>query len=83
MWPPAQQGGSRVSGAGGKSLLDGFHLQPLLLNLQCWVTPRQFALSKAHEAFDPDGQLSTDAARSNVKAVVDQVLWAARQFQKA
>ena len=58
------------------------HLTPLMLNLQCWVAPKQFALSKAHEAFDPDGQLSTDFVRSNVKAVVDQVLWATRQFQK-
>ena len=58
------------------------HLTPLMLNLQCWVAPKQFALSKAFEAFDPDGQLSTDAARTNVKAVVDQVLWATRQFQK-
>jgi NAD(P)H-dependent FMN reductase len=58
------------------------HLTPLLMNLQCWVAPRQFALSKAHEAFDPDGQLSSDAARTNAKAVVEQVLWATRQFQK-
>ncbi len=29
------------------------HLTPLLINLQCWVAPKQFALSKAHEAFDP------------------------------
>ena len=58
------------------------HLTPLLMNLQCWVAPRQFALSRAHEAFDPDGQLSTEVARTQAKAVVDQVLWAARQFQK-
>ena len=58
------------------------HFTPLLMNLQCWVAPRQFALSRAHEAFDPDGQLSTEAARTQAKAVVDQVLWAARQFQK-
>ncbi len=58
------------------------HLTPLLLNLQCWVAPRQFALSKAHEAFDPDGQLSTELARTSAKAVVEQVLWATRQFQK-
>ena len=57
------------------------HLTPLLMNLQCWVAPRQFALAKAHEAFDPDGQLATEAARNGARAVVDQVLWAARQFQ--
>ena len=59
------------------------HLTPLLMNLQCWVAPRQFALAKAHEAFDPDGQLATEAARNGARAVVDQVLWAARQFQGA
>ena len=58
------------------------HLTPLLLNLQCWVAPKQFALSKAHEAFDPNGQLSTDASRNMAHGVVDQVLWATRQFQK-
>ena len=57
------------------------HLTPLLMNLQCWVAPRQFALSRAHEAFDPNGQLATDAARTNARAVVEQVLWATRRFQ--
>jgi chromate reductase, NAD(P)H dehydrogenase (quinone) len=56
------------------------HLAPLLMNLQCWVSPRQFALSRAAEAFDPDGQLATDASRTAVHAVVEQVLWAARRF---
>jgi len=58
------------------------HLTPLLMNLQCWVAPRQFALAKAHEAFDPDGQLATDTARSGARAVVEQVLWAGRRFQQ-
>jgi chromate reductase, NAD(P)H dehydrogenase (quinone) len=57
------------------------HLAPLLMNLQCWVSPRQFALSRAAEAFDPDGRLATDASRTAVHAVVEQVLWAARRFQ--
>lgn len=57
------------------------HLAPLLMNLQCWVSPNQFALSKAGEAFDPDGSLVTDAHRIAVHGVVEQVLWAARRFQ--
>lgn len=57
------------------------HLTPLLMNLQCWVAPRQFALARAHEAFDPNGQLATDTARNGARAVVEQVLWAARRFQ--
>ncbi|QHE74650.1 NADPH-dependent FMN reductase [Hydrogenophaga sp. PBL-H3] len=57
------------------------HLTPLLLNLQCWVAPKQFALSRAGEAFDPDGQLSTEAARNAVHGVVDQVLWAGQRLR--
>ncbi|MCY1550519.1 hypothetical protein D9M68_867820 [compost metagenome] len=57
------------------------HLTPLLLNLECWVAPRQFALSRAGEAFDPDGQLATDAARNAVHGVVDQVLWAGQRLR--
>jgi NAD(P)H-dependent FMN reductase len=56
------------------------HLAPLLMNLQCWVSPRQFALSKAGEAFSPEGQLVNEPVRENVRTVVEQVLWAARRF---
>ncbi len=56
------------------------HLTPLLLNLECWVAPKQFALSRAGEAFDPDGQLATEAARNAVHGVVDQVLWAGKRL---
>ncbi|MBA2960589.1 MULTISPECIES: NADPH-dependent FMN reductase [Ramlibacter] len=58
------------------------HLAPLLLNLQCWVAPKNFALGRAADAFDADGQLVADAARQNVQAVIDQVLWAASRFQQ-
>jgi len=57
------------------------HLAPLLMNLQCWVAPKRFALSKAGEAFTPEGQLATEASAAGAQAVVDQVLWAARKFQ--
>ena len=56
------------------------HLAPLLMNLQCWVSPKQFALSKAGEAFDADGQLIAEAARSSVQGVVAQVLHAANRL---
>jgi chromate reductase, NAD(P)H dehydrogenase (quinone) len=56
------------------------HLAPLMMNLQCWVAPKQFALSKAGEAFDADGKLVAESARSSVQGVVDQVLNAARRF---
>ena len=57
------------------------HLTPLLLNLQCWVAPKQFALSKAGDAFDAGGQLLAEPARNAVQGVVDQVLWAGQRLQ--
>lgn len=53
------------------------HLVPLLLNAHCWVAPKAFALARAGDAFDADGQLVNDAHRKNVQAVIDQVLFAA------
>lgn len=65
-------------GLGGLRSLS--HLAPLMLNLQCWVAPKQFALSRAFEAFAEDGSLQNDAHRAGVQTVIDQVLWAARKF---
>ena len=59
------------------------HLAPLLLNLHCWVAPRNFALGRAGEAFDEQGQLVAEPARKSVQAVIDQVLWAASRFSAA
>jgi chromate reductase, NAD(P)H dehydrogenase (quinone) len=53
------------------------HLVPLLHNLQCWVAPKAFALSRAGTAFDAQGQLIEEAHQDSVKAVLDQVLFAA------
>jgi chromate reductase, NAD(P)H dehydrogenase (quinone) len=57
------------------------HLVPLLFNLHCWVAPQTFALGRAGDAFDATGQLSDDGARRRVRAVIDQVLWAAERLQ--
>ena len=57
------------------------HLNPLLVNLQCWVAPQQFALSNARQAFNDQGQLMDSNHRQRVQAVVDQVLWASARFQ--
>ncbi len=57
------------------------HLAPLLINCQCWLAPRAFALGRAADAFDGDGSLKDEAHRQNVRGVVDQVLWAARRLQ--
>lgn len=56
------------------------HLAPLLLNLQCWLAPRNFALGRAGEAFDAEGRLVHEASRDSVQAVVAQVLWAAARL---
>lgn len=56
------------------------HLAPLLLNVQCWVAPRNFALGHAGEAFDAQGALINEAHRNNVQAVIDQVLFAAQRL---
>lgn len=56
------------------------HLLPLLVNLQCWVTPKNFALGKAADAFDAQGQLVSEAAQTHVQLVIDQVLWAAARI---
>ena len=56
------------------------HLTPLLLNLHCWVCPQQFALSRAAEGFDAEGQLKNEAAKVQVRKVVTQTLWAAQRL---
>jgi chromate reductase, NAD(P)H dehydrogenase (quinone) len=63
---------------GGLRSLD--HLAPLLRNLQCWLAPQQFALGKAGEAFDAQGHLKDAATEQKVKAVIDQVIFAAQRF---
>jgi NAD(P)H-dependent FMN reductase len=57
------------------------HLAPLLLNLQCWLAPVNFALGHAGDAFDEQGALVNEPARRHVQAVIDQVLWAAGRLQ--
>ena len=52
------------------------HLVPLLLNMQCWVAPKAFALGKAGEAFDADGKLISEFHVKQLQAVNDQVLFA-------
>jgi chromate reductase, NAD(P)H dehydrogenase (quinone) len=59
------------------------HLAPLLINLQCWLAPKNFALGRAGDAFDEQGRLVNEAARKGVRAVIDQVLWAAPRLEQA
>jgi chromate reductase len=57
------------------------HLVPLLLNLQCWVAPQNYALGRAADAFDAEGKLVNEAARKPIQAVIDQVLFAAQRLK--
>ncbi len=57
------------------------HLVPLLMNLQCWVAPKAFALGHAGDAFDAAGALVHDRDIKQVQAVLDQVLFAAGRLQ--
>lgn len=56
------------------------HLAPLLMNLECWVAPKGFALGHAGSAFDAQGALVQPAHQQRVCAVVDQVLWATQRL---
>lgn len=58
------------------------HLVPLLLNLHCWVAPKNFALGRAADAFDEEGRLVNEGAVKNVQAVIDQVLWAGTRLEQ-
>lgn len=58
------------------------HLVPLLLNAQCWIAPKAFALGHAGKAFDADGHLIDETQRDKVQAVIDQVLWASTRFHQ-
>ncbi|ADX43987.1 NADPH-dependent FMN reductase [Paracidovorax avenae ATCC 19860] len=53
------------------------HLAPLLINLECWLAPQAFALGHAGNAFDAQDGFVDAAHHGRVRAVVDQVLWAA------
>ncbi len=70
---PGAMGGLRSQG----------HLAPLLINLECWVAPKSFALGRAGEAFDTQGSLKDERTQASVQAVINQVLWAAARLQPA
>jgi chromate reductase len=59
------------------------HLAPLLINLECWLAPRNFALGRAGDAFDDTGALKEERAQKSVQAVIDQVIWAAGRLNTA
>jgi chromate reductase len=50
------------------------HLRSILGNIGMFVVPQQFALAGAYEKFGEHGALTDEKARSQVKAVVAQVV---------
>jgi len=56
------------------------HLVPLLINSQCWVAPKAFALGHAGDAFDTDDKLTKEFHVKQVQGVIDQVLFAASRL---
>lgn len=53
-------------------------VRSILGNIGVIVVPTQFALSKAHEAFDAEGNLTSEPARKSLEAVVSDVIRVAR-----
>ncbi|MCA9294923.1 MAG: NAD(P)H-dependent oxidoreductase [Phycisphaerales bacterium] len=49
-------------------------VRSILGNIKCLVLPDQFALSKAHEAFDDSGALTNENARKQVTAIANKVV---------
>ncbi len=45
------------------------HLRAILGNIEVTVIPQQYALSKAHEAFDMDGRMKDPAQKASAEAV--------------
>jgi len=39
------------------SMRGHYHLRQIMTTLGCWTLPEQLLIPRAHEAFDPDGQL--------------------------
>ena len=56
------------------------HLAPLLLNLQCWLAPVSHAVGQAGQAFDDAGRRQRPQDQLGMKAVLEQVLWAAQRL---
>ncbi len=53
-------------------------VRSILGNIGVLVVPTQFALGKAHEAFDVEGNLSNDSAKKSLGAVVNDVIRVAK-----
>ncbi len=66
-------------GIGGIRALDSVRF--ILGNLGVMIVPRQFGLGNAGSAFDENGNLTSDSARSNVAAVAKQLVQTTAQLK--
>ena len=67
--------GLLAASPGGLGGLRGLvHLRAILSSIEVLVIPEQFALARAHEAFDESGALKDPKQAASVKRVVDR-LW--------
>lgn len=57
------------------------HLRQVLSQIQMHVVPKEFALSKAHEAFDDQGKLKDEKAAGMARGVVEQAIMVARALK--
>ena len=55
-------------------------VRSILGNIGVLVVPTQFALGKAHEAFDAEGNLTDDRARKSLESVVSEVIRVAKSL---
>lgn len=66
---------------GGLGGLRGLvHLRSILQNIGVMVLPDQFALGKAHEAFDQQGILTDERAIKTVKSLTEQLVVTSRKL---
>lgn len=56
------------------------HLRHLLLHLGCHLVPAQCSVSKADQAFAPDGRLTDTRALKHVQTVVRELLATTKRF---
>jgi FMN reductase len=57
------------------------HMRIMLRWLHAWPVPEQLAVGHVKEAFDGDGELTDDATKERLKALVDSVLKAATMLK--
>ncbi len=55
-------------------------VRSILGNIGVLVVPTQFALGKAHEAFDAEGNLTDDRAKKSLESVVNEVIRVAKSL---